>query len=196
MAKYSHSEIFTQIYKENVWGAGSGTGSVVENCYPLIGWLQVFLKRQRIETFIDYGCGDWQWMQYVNLDGVTYRGIDCADSIVAQNIRCFGRDNISFSSGTIIESIAIADLAFCKDVLQHLPNREVIEIIDAFLKNSKYVIAINGSMGQYLNEDIDVGGYRPIDISLPPFNYVIENLLEYSPRKGEVNKSIQLVRLP
>jgi hypothetical protein len=196
MSGYSGKEEFSRIYKENAWGHGSGSGSVVENCYPLIGWLQVFLKRQKIDTFIDYGCGDWQWMQYVNLDGIKYRGIDCVDSVVADNVLSFGRDSVIFSSGSIIESIAIADLALFKDVLQHLPNREVIEIVDAVLKKSKYVVAINGSTGQHLNRDIDVGDYRALDLSLPPFDYVVENLLEYSPSKVEVNKVIQLIRLP
>ena len=65
-------EVFSNIYQNNAWGGGSGSGSRVDNCYPLIGWMQVFLRRQKIETFIDYGCGDWQWMQYVNLDGLRY----------------------------------------------------------------------------------------------------------------------------
>ena len=73
-------------------------------------------------------------------------------------------------TSSMIESIAIADLALFKEVFQHLPIWEVIKIIDASLENSKYIIAINESTGQHLNREIDIVVYRPIELSLQPFN--------------------------
>ncbi len=73
---------------------------------------------------------------------------------------------------------------------------QVIEIVDKSLEKSNYVIAVNGSIGQSLNQDIDVGGYRALDLSLPPFNYVVEELLVYLPSRLEVNKVVQRICSP
>lgn len=187
-------DIFSQIYEENVWGFGSGTGSLVENCYPLIGWLQVFLSRNKIQSMTDYGCGDWQWMQYVGLTGIDYLGIDVVESVITKNQERFSQKNIQFRSGSILSNIRGSDLALMKDVLQHLPNSSVNAIVDSAIKSSKFVISINGHWGdRRANPDILPGGYRAIDLSAPPFEYNVTNLYEYYPSSKEVKKVIQLV---
>jgi hypothetical protein len=185
---------FSRIYEENAWGTGSGLGSLPENCFQLIGYLQFFLKKYSIRSLIDYGCGDWQWMQFVNLTEVKYRGVDVVSSVIEENQTKYSLPNVTFTSGSISSNIEETDLAFLKDVLMHLPNAEVKNILDEVLKKSKYVIAINSTgMNRYVpNTDIEVGGFRLLDLTLPPFNYKVLDLLRYS-STTDFDKVVQLV---
>lgn len=186
--------IFTRIYQENLWGLGSGLGSSPENCFQLIGWLQFFLKKYSIKSVVDYGCGDWQWMQFVNLAEVSYRGVDIVDSVIEANKLKYSQSNVTFTSGSILANVQETELAFLKDVLMHLPNQEVKEILDQVIKKSKYVVVINSTgMNRYVpNVDIEAGGFRLLDLGIHPFNFKVLDLLRYS-SETDFDKVVQLV---
>jgi hypothetical protein len=54
----SHTEIFDRIYRDNVWGQGSGTGSREGHTRAWRAWLHSFLRSNRIASVVDLGCGD------------------------------------------------------------------------------------------------------------------------------------------
>ena len=163
---------FEEIYENNEWGHGSGEGSLEIHTRGYRTFLQDFLSQQKITTVVDMGCGDWQFSQLINWDGVTYQGYDVVPAIVTRNNEEFSRSNVSFSlySGNTAE-LPAADLLIAKDVLQHLPNQIVLDFLSS-LEKYKYAIltnCTNPKNANDVNNDIELGGFRYIDLRMPPF---------------------------
>ncbi|MBA4249693.1 MAG: hypothetical protein C0432_02855 [Candidatus Puniceispirillum sp.] len=77
-----------------------------------------------------------------------------------------------------------ADLCIIKDVLQHLDNSRVLSFIE-YMSKFKYVLITNCVENrkelahQTINQEIQPGGWRPLDLTQPPFNLKMETILHY-----------------
>ena len=93
-------EQFTKIYQEERWGKGKGSGSGSRPKFnkDYISFLENFLKDNNIKSVIDYGCGDWQFSQYVDWGNIDYLGLDIVDSVIDNNKKQFPK--YSFISDT------------------------------------------------------------------------------------------------
>jgi 2-polyprenyl-3-methyl-5-hydroxy-6-metoxy-1,4-benzoquinol methylase len=116
---------FSEIYRNNVWGKGSGIGSEPSATADYIAMLQAFLREHDIKTVVDFGCGDWQFSKLIDWSGVRYQGFDIVPSVIEANQREHAAANISFHVAHPGAQLPTADLVVCKDVLQHLPVAEV-----------------------------------------------------------------------
>ncbi len=50
--------IFDEIYNKNIWGFGSGHGSLPSVTKGYRKFLENFIKDNNIKSVVDYGCGD------------------------------------------------------------------------------------------------------------------------------------------
>src|SRR4051794_8719682 len=116
---------FTEIYRHDHWEAGSGIGSMVEHVRPYITFITDFMRTNDIRSVVDVGCGDWQFSSTMDWSGISYCGFDLVEPLIAANRERFARDNIRFELFDGATDLPPADLALCKDVMQHLPNAEV-----------------------------------------------------------------------
>ena len=167
-------EAFERIYEKNLWGGGSGAGSSPENTEGYRAFLKSFLKENSIQSVVDLGCGDWQFSRYIDWSEISYTGIDVAESLVLENKRKYGSENIDFISLDITKSVLpSADLILIKDVFQHWGNSEILSFIPK-IKAYKYALITNcitpSAKGQFINQDIENGSFRPLDLRLPPFS--------------------------
>src|SRR5947207_15489029 len=67
--------VFTRIYRDGAWGGKesiSGPGSDSSQTHVIIEALPRLLDELSIETMLDVPCGDWNWMQAVDLRGIRY----------------------------------------------------------------------------------------------------------------------------
>lgn len=117
-------EEWEKIYTDGGWfGEGSGSGSTIENNQYLIPWMISFIKKNNIQSILDIGCGDFQWMPEVLkvFPDIKYTGIDCVQSIIETNSSKYPK--YKFICKDIICETKIIngkfDLVICKDVLQH-----------------------------------------------------------------------------
>lgn len=70
---------------------------------------------------IDVSCGDYEWLQRVNKDGVKYVGADIAKDLIDENNEKFGQESIQFLPLNLIENdMPKGDLVFVRDCLVHL----------------------------------------------------------------------------
>ena len=59
--------IFKYIYIYNLWGFGSGSGSLSQNNKQYIDFLNQFIHSHiDIHRIIDLGCGDWQLHRHID----------------------------------------------------------------------------------------------------------------------------------
>lgn len=167
--------VFDTIYKQKIWSNGSGQGSNAIVLQGYIRFLEQFIREHGITSIADIGCGDWQYMCHVDLNGIDYTGYDVASTVIEANRRKFSAPNISFVHyDGDFSAIKATDLAICKDVLQHLPNKNIFDFIEN-TKKFKYVLVANDIVDNMTgNTDIVMGQCRALDLRLPPFNIKAE----------------------
>jgi len=181
-----HKITFPLIYFFNLWGNGSGLGGTKEYCKGFIPFFQEYLRKNRIKSIFDVGCGDWQFFSQINLDRINYTGIDVSKKMISSNTKKYGKENIIFKKADFLELDILpkADLLIIKDVLQHWTRKD----IEKFLKKTnqyKKVLIISNVLDRVtkkkLNKDIYVGGqYRPLDLRAPPYNIKANQIFKYN----------------
>lgn len=83
-----HAEVFNEIYQKNLWGHGSGPGSIPQNTEPYRWYLHNFIRANGIRSVLDVGCGDWQISSLMDWNGIDYVGVDVS-SVVLNNTKKF-----------------------------------------------------------------------------------------------------------
>lgn len=171
-------EVFTEMYRLKQFGTNevgeghSGGGSTLAATKTYRQFLQDFLKAYDIHSVVDLGCGDWEFSKAIDWHGIDYYGYDVVDFIVERNRAKYQDSNIHFiHSDGIATELVPADLLICKDVLQHLPNEDIMTLLEQ-LPLFKYCLITNDvdpSSGTSSNPDIQRGGFRPVDLTQPPF---------------------------
>jgi 2-polyprenyl-3-methyl-5-hydroxy-6-metoxy-1,4-benzoquinol methylase len=176
----SNAEVFSKIYKEDLWHGGSGAGSKLENVKEYVEILQKYIDKPEVKTVLDLGCGDWQFSKFLDLSSVSYLGVDVVESVIESNSTSYSASNIKFISRDITTyEVPKADLIICKDVLQHLCNKDVVNILVKIITSSKFFLITNDfNPDNTENKDIDNGNYRCLDLTLSPFYLDVVTILE------------------
>jgi|GEM_PF-1440609 hypothetical protein len=178
-----HEKVFTKIYQNGSWDESgfSRSGSQVEVTREYMIFLQDFLKEHEIRSVVDIGCGDWAFSRYLDWEGIDYIGFDVVPYVIERNQRLFSASNITFIYADILNTnLPKADLLLCKDVFQHLSNRDIQKIIQQFPKFKHCLITnyvypdLSGN-----NNDIPTGKMHFIDLTKPPFNLKGEKVLHF-----------------
>lgn len=167
---------FELIYSANQWNSDesvSGPGSESKATEALRRELPRLIRELRIESILDAPCGDFNWMEHVVDEvQVRYTGLDIVRELICQNNDAFASDRIEFIHGNIITGpVPRADLIICRDCFIHLSFRDAARAIEVFkASGSKYLLASNRPHIER-NEDITTGGWRAMNLALPPYNY-------------------------
>lgn len=180
--KRTMQDRFEQIYAKNEWGCGSGEGSLPVHTRGYVRVLQRLLRRRRIATVVDLGCGDWQFSRSMNWDGIHYIGYDLVRSVIERNRAEFAAPNIEFRlvSGDL-EELPTADLLITKDVLQHWSNRSIFSFLPILSRYPRWLLTncVN-PRGVTENQDITDGDFRYLDLRLPPFRVAATEIYTFS----------------
>jgi len=181
-------EAFEDIYRGAVWGTNaddaghSGVGSTMRTTLLYRTFLAQFMKDTAVHSVVDAGCGDWEFSRAIDWSGIDYKGFDIAPRVIKADQERFTRPNVHFFVGDIVDDdLPPADLLIVKHVLQHLPNAAVEKFLRQ-LPKYRHALLIDGVNAEGLsstNPDIPVGGYRPLDVTKPPFNVRGAKLLTY-----------------
>ncbi|AOY97561.1 hypothetical protein BKK79_37115 (plasmid) [Cupriavidus sp. USMAA2-4] len=169
--------VFTEIYQNNHWGSpesASGSGSELHRTFHLRRELPYLLREFNIRSLLDVPCGDFNWMQQVDLSSIRYIGADIVPEIVERNRAAHAGAQVQFEHLDLITSpLPKVDAVLCRDGLVHLPHAG----IDAALRN----ICASGAL--YLltthftfripsaNEEIALGQWRRLNFELAPFHW-------------------------
>jgi hypothetical protein len=166
--------VFDTIYKYNLWGNGSGSGSLPWNNSKYIMYLQNLLDNKNIQNVVEIACGDYRLWKDIKYNG-KYIGIDIVDSIITNNNLVYGKDNVVFINWDISKAkinIANIDLIVIKDLFIHLSNSVISQIMyNTIDMRPKYMLITEDT--HYFNLDYNIleGMYRPLYID----KYLISN---------------------
>jgi len=149
-----------------------GIGSTAANTENIRKELPTLFREFGVQKFVDAPCGDCHWMSMVDLSGISYVGID--DDPV--NLMLATRQYINASQSVFLLSdiptakIPNADLMLCRELLQHLPTKECLGALNAFLDSYTPFLLVTSHRNE-LNGDITTGGhFREVNLRREPFN--------------------------
>ena len=171
---WSNQRTFTEIYRDNLWGSEesvSGIGSTLELSAALSEQLPGILTELKAEVLLDAGCGDFNWLRTVDLGGVRYIGIDVVEDLIGRNAQLYGSAERRFIVADITrDRLPAADVVLCRHCLIHLPNRQIkLALRNLGATGAAYLLATS-SPNVTFNRDIWPGSFRPINLTLAPFN--------------------------
>ena len=186
---------FAGIFHSAEWDATqrsrSGPGSWPELTVEYRRILQDCLRRLQVRSVVDIGCGDWASSRHIYWSGISYLGVDVVPDLIEWLNATYGSDHVRFSCADAVrDDLPTADLAIAKDVLQHWPNHAVQALLPR-LSRFRYALVTNDRecvvpgdwrslwlprrVGR-LNDDIPIGGWRPLDLLSSPFRLRAERL--------------------
>lgn len=143
-------ELFDKIYEMGGWGvddrgqsisgSGSHTNRIVD---PYVDTVARFLDSLDEPTVVDLGCGDFNVGKRLVALTKNYIACDVSSIILERNKNEFQLDNLEFRQLNIAkDELPEADVAFVRQVLQHLSNAEIFRFAESLnsLRPYRYVI--------------------------------------------------------
>ena len=129
-------------------GGNSGGGSYGILARYKADVLNKFVKQHRIDSVIEFGCGDGNNLSLFNFP--SYLGVDISDLIILQNKKKFiGNNHWAFMSLESSTAFSYkADLTLSLDVIYHLVEDEVFEFYmsSLFKSSTKFVIIYSSNV--------------------------------------------------
>lgn len=165
-------EVFEHIFQKKKWSgeSHSGPGSDFDQTRLVREGLQQVISRYHIETMLDVPCGDWYWMQYMNLNGIKYTGGDIVEGIIRNNQQ-YVKENVSFQFLDLLEmEIPKHDLVFCRDCLVHFSYHDIQKALRNLFDSECQYLMTTTFPGRK-NYNITTGNWRPINLEAFPFEF-------------------------
>jgi hypothetical protein len=192
----SPDKVFTTINSQNLWGSEesvSGKGSELNYTRSLRERLPGILAEVGVRSILDAPCGDFHWMQHVDLGGRKYFGVDIVQKVIEQNQAQYGNELREFAHRNIIsDPLPQADFVICRDCFIHLSNRDILSALRNLKRTGARFLLTTTFPDQKRNTDIITGAYRPMNLQLKPFYLPKPRLLVYEAFEGGVEKHMGL----
>ena len=193
LARKTPDEIFTKYYNINKWGdkdSKSGKGSNLRSTEELITKLSQFINSHQITSMIDLPCGDFFWMQHVELQDISYTGADIVSEMIAENQKKHGATKKKFLKIDLIkDKIPQNDLIFCRDCLVHLSSDAVKKALMNIKQSGSKWLLTTTYPGIIENGEIVTGEWRKLDLTLPPFELSICEDIIFEGKSNEKGQS-------
>lgn len=178
-----------QVYANKLWGDNgtvfySGEGShhpdIVEKyVQTIVSFLKSFETKLSV---CDLGCGDFNIGKQLFKHTKQYTAVDIVPELITYNTTVYKANQLTFECLDIAtDTLPKADCTIIRQVLQHLSNTEVKNVLDK-LTDYKYIILTEHlPSGEFVpNIDIISGqGIRlkkksGVDLLAPPFNFKVK----------------------
>ncbi|WP_130472648.1 GlcNAc-transferase family protein [Candidatus Magnetaquicoccus inordinatus] len=168
-------KIFTDIYQAGRWGgveSRSGSRSLWRKTKHWREHLQQLVHRWTIRTLLDAGCGDGNWLAWMDealLD--LYLGVDCVAELISNNQQLFAQHaHYYFKVADLTrDPLPCMDAILCRHVLSWLSLQQAREVLVQCKKSgSRYLLATTYPGAS--NRANVTGQWRRLDLTRPPFS--------------------------
>lgn len=169
----STEDVFTDIFKKNAWrgrNSVSGRGSDVDQTRIITYEIPALLNAFNISTMLDIPCGDFHWMNSVDLNNIDYTGADIVKELIEKNNAKYARQGIHFQNLNLMkDELPKVDLIFCRDCLVHLSFADIGLALENVCDSQSEYFLTTTYVGRKDNRDILTGRWRPLNLELAPF---------------------------
>ena len=172
----SPKKVFAFYWLFNLWGnpeSRSGDGSTLRYTEGLRKVLPNLLRELEAKTFLDAPCGDFHWMRHVAMpEEVEYIGGDIVAPMIRRLQKRYASPKRHFLVLDVVnDPLPKSDLWMCRDLVFHLPNQDVLRLLDNFLRaDIEWLLITSHVEEQDANRDIRPGQFRFVNLLLPPFS--------------------------
>jgi len=174
LKRMSKEDIFKDIYRRNLWGGKhsvSGPGSDRFQTRNIIKELPVLFYDMGISTVLDIPCGDFYWMNAIDLSGIKYIGVDIVKELIQTNKK-YEKENIIFRNGNLItDELPTVDLILCRDCFIHFSFNDIYKALENIYKSGSKFLLTTTFIDRTENRDIITGRGRVLNLEMEPFNF-------------------------
>jgi SAM-dependent methyltransferase len=165
--------VFAEHFRKNGWGSAefvSGMGSTLEETQAVRQALPELVKSHAIRSMLDIPCGDFNWMQALDLR-LKYIGADIVEELVLANQEKYDApDKIFVRLNLVADELPRADLVLCRDCLFHFSFEHAKQALENIKRSgAKYLLATT-NIRMEKNRDIVTGEWRRLNLQRPPFS--------------------------
>jgi hypothetical protein len=168
-------ERFERIYATNLWSdpdTRSGVGSTLDSTRVVRARLPSALGALDTRTLLDVPCGDFTWMEHVELGDIKYIGGDIVPAIVAENQRRYASEFRQFIDLDLTrDALPDSDVLLCRDCLVHLSYANIAAVLANVARSSIRFVLMTSFPGRGDNRDVEDGDWRTLDFEAPPFSF-------------------------
>jgi hypothetical protein len=176
LAELGLSERFERIYSTNLWSdpeSRSGVGSTLDSTRVLRAELPNALRQLEARVLLDVPCGDFTWMDQVDLSGIEYLGGDIVPLIVEENQRLHSSKSRRFMQLDLTRDVLPdADVLLCRDCLVHLSYANIRVVLANITRSNIRFVLMTSFPGRRDNYDVADGDWRALDFQAPPFSFL------------------------
>jgi hypothetical protein len=190
--KRSIRDVFTEIYRSNMWGgrvgeAYSGPGSDPDVAKPYVRSILKLIEEKGVRSVVDIGCGDFRVGAELVKSGVPYHGVDVVRPLIESHQSRYGGEKVRFSClDATTDELPPGDLCLIRQVLQHLSNQQAAAVLNKCL-NYKYLVVTEHMLpvGRLSQPNLDIAHGADtrserkscVMLDREPFNLKIESVL-------------------
>ncbi|WP_205603698.1 class I SAM-dependent methyltransferase [Cyclobacterium sp. SYSU L10401] len=151
----------------------SGTGSDTNQTNVIIPEMEKLFQELEVKSILDAPCGDFNWMNQVNLAEIDYLGIDIVEDLIHFNrSKNWNKRSVKFKTGNIItDDLPRVDLILCRDCLVHFSFADIKKTLVNFKKSGSKYLLTTSFTSHATNQEIQTGYWRPLNLQKSPFNF-------------------------
>lgn len=168
-------QVFTDIYTKNSWGNNesvSGVGSTITQTKKIIPELEKCFQRLHIQSLLDIPCGDFNWMQHVNLTDINYTGADIVQELVTANVAKYSSSTKKFVTLDLAsDNLPQTDLLLVRDAWVHFSYDAIFKSIHNIVNSKSEYLMVTTFTNHLINYDIVTGDWRPLNLEKAPFHF-------------------------
>jgi len=168
-------EVFTNIYRKNHWGnteTASGQGSGSQHMKHIVVPINCLISELNVKRLLDIPCGDFNWVQHIDLTGIDYTGADIVDALIEKNNKEFCTQIIRFDKIDLTKDrLPTNDLILNKDCFVHFSYNDIFKALYNIKLSGSHYLMTTTFTKHGLNRDITTGDWRPLNLEEPPFQF-------------------------
>ncbi len=171
----STEEVFTDIHKRTHWSStesASGTGSDLKNTKVLIDKLDALFVRYEVKSLLDIPCGDFNWIQRVDLSNINYLGGDIVQAIIDDNIDKYESDTVKFKRMDLVhDDLPKYDAILVRDCFVHLSYENIFLALENIKKSGCKYLLVTTFPDHLENFNAITGSWRTLNFETAPFSF-------------------------
>lgn len=157
---------FIEDYQHN-----SGAGSDLASTRHLIPALPPLLREYGIRTMLDIPCGDFLWMQRVDLGDVEYLGADIIPTLIDTHQQRYAAPRRAFRVLDLVDDpLPTVDLLFCRDCLVHFAQPLITKALANIKRSGSRYLLTTTFPAHTTNPSIITGQWHPLNLCAVPFS--------------------------
>jgi hypothetical protein len=133
---------------------------------------EALVRELSVRSLLDAPCGDVNWLSTFDLSLDRYIGVDIVPALTTHNRARFGDDGRRrfLTADMVRDRLPRVDLILCRDGLVHLCDADILATLRNFKRSGSDWLLANTFVNHGVQADGATGGWRPLNLELPPFN--------------------------